>query len=113
MPGPAARIGWRPRGQAPEQSLTVHRVVNCTGPQTDITRAGEPMLDALLAAGHIRPDPCRIGVDVDACSRVLDAQGRASDAFYAVGPITRGAFWEIVAVPDIREQVKVVAERLT
>jgi uncharacterized NAD(P)/FAD-binding protein YdhS len=113
MPGAAARIIWRPRGGAAEQSLLVHRIVNCTGPQTDIARASEPLLDALLGAGHIRPDPCRIGVDVDACSRVLDAEGRASDALYAVGPVTRGAFWEIVAVPDIRHQVKAVAERLT
>jgi uncharacterized NAD(P)/FAD-binding protein YdhS len=66
----------------------------------------------LLAAGRIRPDPCRIGVDVDGDSQVLDAEGRACGTLAAVGPITRGAFWEIVAVPDIRHQVRAVAERL-
>jgi uncharacterized NAD(P)/FAD-binding protein YdhS len=31
---------------------------------------------------------------------------------YAVGPLTRGAFWEITAVPDIRHQVWALARRL-
>jgi uncharacterized NAD(P)/FAD-binding protein YdhS len=111
--GHGARLRWRARGASAEQSTSVRRIVNCTGPQTDITLAGEPLLDALLRSGRIRPDPTRIGVDVDSSSRILDADGRASNRLYAVGPITRGAFWEMVAVPDIRHQVKAVAERLT
>jgi uncharacterized NAD(P)/FAD-binding protein YdhS len=31
----------------------------------------------------------------------------------AIGPMTRGAFWEIVAVPDIRRQAWSVARRLS
>ena len=30
-----------------------------------------------------------------------------------IGPVTRGAFWESVAVPDIRAQAERVAARLT
>jgi uncharacterized NAD(P)/FAD-binding protein YdhS len=33
----------------------------------------------------------------------------ASPRLYAVGPPTRGAFWEITAVPDIRRQCAEVA----
>ena len=107
-----ALLRWRARGEDEAQRLPVRRIVNCTGPQADISRAGEPLLDALLAAGRIRSDPLRIGVDVNASSRVVAADGCPSETLYAVGPITRGAFWEIVAVPDIRHQVKAVAERL-
>lgn len=105
----AAVVGWRPRGAAAAERLRVRRIVNCTGPQTDIARAGEPLLDSLLAAGRIRPDPLRIGIDVDAECRVLHAEGKADERLFAIGPMTRGAFWEIVAVPDIRRQVQQVA----
>ena len=88
------------------------RIVNCTGPELDIARAGEPLLDALLADGAIRPDPLRIGVDVDADCRAIGADGSPSATLSVIGPVTRGAFWESVAVPDIRGQAERVAKRL-
>jgi uncharacterized NAD(P)/FAD-binding protein YdhS len=111
-PDGTAEIAWRPRGQAEAETFRAARIVNCTGPQTDLTRANEPLLDALLARGRIRPDACRTGIDVAADCRILDRSGRPSDHLFAVGPITRSAFWEIVAVPDIRVQVRDLAERL-
>jgi uncharacterized NAD(P)/FAD-binding protein YdhS len=108
-----AAVEWRPRGSDVVERLETARIVNCTGPQMDIARAGEPLLDRLLRTGRIRPDVCRIGIDVDAENRTLDAGGHASPSLYAVGPMTRGAVWEIVAVPDIRGQVQVLASRLT
>jgi uncharacterized NAD(P)/FAD-binding protein YdhS len=110
--GGAAVVEWRTRGSERIERLETARIVNCTGPQLDISRAGEPLLDRLLETGRIRPDVCRIGIDVDAEGRVLDHCGQASPSLYSVGPMTRGALWEIVAVPDIRGQVKMLADRL-
>ena len=90
----------------------MRRIVNCTGPQADIGRAGDPLLDGLLAAGRIRSDPCRIGIDVDEAFRAIEHDGTPSFTLYAIGPMTRGAFWEVVAVPDIRHQVRALAEKL-
>jgi uncharacterized NAD(P)/FAD-binding protein YdhS len=67
----------------------------------------------LVEAGRIRPDPLRIGIDVDPECRTLDSGGKASERLYAIGPVTRGAFWESVAVPDIRVQAQRIAARLT
>jgi uncharacterized NAD(P)/FAD-binding protein YdhS len=110
--GGGARLSWRSRTSGFESTTRVRRIVNCTGPQSDISRAREPLLDALLAAGRIRPDGCRIGIDVDRQCRTVSVAG-ACETLRAVGPITRGAFWEIVAVPDIRHQVRDVADALT
>jgi uncharacterized NAD(P)/FAD-binding protein YdhS len=107
-----AVVRFRPRGGESVETLRVARIVNCTGPEVDIARAGEPLLDALLAAGRIRPDPLRVGIDVDADCRAIGADGRASATLSVIGPITRGAFWESVAVPDIRAQAERVAKRL-
>ncbi|HEX8645025.1 MAG TPA: FAD/NAD(P)-binding protein [Allosphingosinicella sp.] len=102
---------WRPRGSTVAETVQVARIVNCTGPECDIVRAGEPLFDALLARGRIRPDPLRLGIHVDEGCRTLGADG-PSDDLYAIGPVTRGTFWESVAVPDIRVQAQNVARRI-
>ncbi|HYD38879.1 MAG TPA: FAD/NAD(P)-binding protein [Allosphingosinicella sp.] len=81
--------------------------VNCTGPQGDIRRVEDPLIRQLLASGRARTDRLGLGLDVDERSRVTGSG--ASPALYALGPLTKGAFWEIVAVPDIRGQAAGVA----
>jgi uncharacterized NAD(P)/FAD-binding protein YdhS len=110
--GERLAVSWRPRGQAEARTLNPARIINCTGPQGDLLRSGEPLLRALVARGTIRPDCLRIGIDVDAQSRTVAADGTSNDWLYALGPMTRGEFWEIVAVPDIRVQSWSVARRL-
>jgi uncharacterized NAD(P)/FAD-binding protein YdhS len=105
--GVAVRI--RARGRDEVETLRVARIVNCTGPETDIARAGEPLLAALLDAGRIRADVLKVGIEVDKDCRTIDAEGRASDSLFAIGPVTKGTFWESVAVPDIRAQAERVA----
>jgi uncharacterized NAD(P)/FAD-binding protein YdhS len=106
-------VTWRPRGQSEPRQLTVQRVINCTGPQGNLHRTEEPLLRSLADRGTIRPDAARLGIDVDASAATVSADGVASDRLFALGPMTRGAFWEIVAVPDIRSQTWNLARRLS
>jgi uncharacterized NAD(P)/FAD-binding protein YdhS len=108
----AARVSWRPRGQDRVEALNVQRIVNCTGPDLNIASCGDRLLGALLTAGRVRADACRLGVEVDMESRVIARDGAASERLAAIGPITRGAFWESIAVPDIAVQAQAVARRL-
>ena len=110
--GERAIVRFRARGRDAIETLRAARIVNCTGPELDIVRSGEPLLTALVSSGRIRPDPLKVGIDVDADCRMLNADGAASDDLYAIGPMTRGTFWESVAVPDIRTQAARVAARL-
>jgi uncharacterized NAD(P)/FAD-binding protein YdhS len=87
--------------------------VNCTGPQGDLLRSEEPLVKHLLATGAIRPDPLRLGVDVDAQSRAIRLDGTPDDRIHCIGPMTRGGLWEVVAVPDIRVQSWDLARRLS
>ena len=79
--------------------------VNCTGPLGSIVASGDPLITSLFTQGLARPDALCLGIEVDARSRIAGAS-RA----WAVGPMTKGKFWEITAVPDIRGQVAQVAE---
>ena len=107
-----AEVAFRMRGSDSVERLRMQRIVNCTGPESDIANVGEPLLNTLLESGLIRQDPLRIGVDVDAQCRAIGADGVASATLSVIGPVTRGTFWESVAVPDIRVQAAQVAERL-
>lgn len=107
------RLTWRPRGRDETVETLAARVVNCTGPQGDLTRTDEPLLRALIARGAIRPDPLRLGLEVDAQSHAVRADGSADPQLCCIGPMTRGGLWEVVAVPDIRRQAWDVARRLS
>jgi uncharacterized NAD(P)/FAD-binding protein YdhS len=107
-----ANVTFRPRGTSEETSLRVGRVVNCTGPAPDVTRSTDPLLRTLLESGMARPDPLHLGLDVTTDGAVLDAAGVASDRLFAVGPLTKGAWWEITSVPDIRNQCQSMARAL-
>jgi uncharacterized NAD(P)/FAD-binding protein YdhS len=108
----AAFVDWQPRGKANVERAVAARIVNCTGPELDISRAGEALLEAMLTAERIRPDPYRLGIDVDPHCRAFDAAGTPSDRLFAIGPMTRGAFWESIAAGDIAAQAQAIARRI-
>ena len=111
--GDGARVRYRPRGRDDIAQCDVRRIVNASGPQGDLLRTEEPLLRRLLECGLIRPDPLRIGIDVSPQSEVIGADGESCPTLLALGPMTRGTFWEIVAVPDIRRQTWAVARKLS
>lgn len=108
----ALSVEWRPRGETATVVTHAARMINCTGPQGDLLRSSDPLVKHMLKAGRIRPDALRLGLDIDRDGHVLDTRGRASEHILAIGPMTRGDLWEVVAVPDIRIQVSALARRL-
>lgn len=110
--GGGAVVHWRPRGSDRVETMRVARIVNCTGPQGDLLRSREPLIRQLLGAGMIRPDALRIGLEVDAQSHAVAGDGGVDDRLYCIGPMTRGGLWEVVAVPDLRQQNWELARRL-
>jgi uncharacterized NAD(P)/FAD-binding protein YdhS len=109
----AVDLSWRPRGTDQAVVTRAARIVNCTGPQGDLMRSSEPLIRHLIADGAIRPDPLRLGVDVDAQSQAIGRDGHAEQRLHCIGPMTRGGLWEVVAVPDIRQQSWDLARRLS
>ncbi len=100
------------RGEKEAQTLRARYLVDCRGHSADAASTGNPLLATLFARGVLRPDPLRIALDVTADCAVRDAGGAPSRRVFAIGPATVGAFWEIVAMPDIRTQVQRLAGRL-
>ena len=103
--GGALVVAYRRRGSSRIVEGRFAYMINCTGPLGTISRTRDPMLKGMLADGLARPDQLGIALDVDERSRVVGAE-RA----WAMGPLTKGRYWEIIAVPDIRGQAASVAD---
>ena len=67
----------------------------------------------LLARGLVRLDPLGLGLDTTPGLQLVGWTGRPNGSLFALGPATRGTFWETTVVPEIREQGHSLAKRLT
>ena len=111
LDGRSVEAAWRPRGRRRAIRGRFDLVVNCTGPLGVIQQSREPLIADILKKGYGRPDPLGLGLQVDGDGRLI-GQDRPTDGLYAIGPLTRGAFWEITAVPDLRAQALDLAEHV-
>jgi uncharacterized NAD(P)/FAD-binding protein YdhS len=102
----------RPRGGTEPVRIHVQRVVNATGPSTDVRRIGDPLLDALLGRGLLRPDALALGLETAPDLALLDADGKPSRFLYLVGPLLKADYWEATAVQELRAHAARLAELL-
>ncbi|HEY1633058.1 MAG TPA: FAD/NAD(P)-binding protein [Rhizomicrobium sp.] len=93
-------------------TLQARHVINCTGPSGDLARIAIPLIADLKRRGYLVPDPLGLGLETEDCA-ARDSTGRASTWLYALGPLTRPAWWEITAVPEIAVQVDRLVRALT
>ena len=102
---PSTLLGTGGSGQARTRSFEYG--VNATGPLGSIADSEDPLLSGLFEAGLVRADALGLALEIDEHSRVAGA-----DRAWAIGPMTKGRFWEITAVPDIRGQAAAVASNI-
>lgn len=96
-------VELRRRGSQESSKERFAYAFNCTGPLHAMEKTKNTLLRGLLDAGEVKPDQLDIGLTVDENSR-------AGNRLWALGPLTKGRYWEIIAVPDIRGQAAAIAE---
>ncbi|MGY3585677.1 putative NAD(P)/FAD-binding protein YdhS [Bradyrhizobium sp. USDA 4341] len=107
-----ALVRYRRRGDRRPSELQVGAIVDCTGIVRDPGVTSNPAVRCLLDHGLARVDPLRIGIEVAAECAIVNRSGVPSRRLFAVGPLTRAAFWEVNAIPDIRNQCAELAAHL-
>lgn len=98
------RLEWRPRQGPARPALTARWLLDCTGPGH--APEADPVTGPLLIDGRAQLDPLRLGLELDASGRVLAADGHPDPRLFVLGPPARAAFWETIAVPDIRKRIE-------
>lgn len=92
--------------------MKVQRIINCTGPQTNITKVNDLLMQNLLRRNIIEPDELDLGIRATAYGNVI-TENKISTSFFTIGSTLRGVLWESTAVPEIRVQAERVAKLLT
>jgi uncharacterized NAD(P)/FAD-binding protein YdhS len=92
--------------------LKVAKVVNCTGPNTNLRRVEDRLIRQLERDGLLKVDALNLGLCVSSELAVLSQQGKASDWLFYIGPMLKADYWEATAVPELRQYGKVLALKL-
>jgi uncharacterized NAD(P)/FAD-binding protein YdhS len=105
--GDCVLVDVQRRGSAAARSMRVSAIIDCTGPLHSIGRTANPLLRSLLDSGAVRPDALDMGLELGRGARVA-----GSESLWALGSLTKGRYWEIIAVPDIRAQAAGIAAEI-
>jgi uncharacterized NAD(P)/FAD-binding protein YdhS len=113
---------YRPKGRLVEITLRLRagavrtfdagHIINCTGPGGDFGKTAIPLIAELRDRKLAIPDTLGVGVETRDCA-VLDGAREASSWLFALGPLTRPAWWEITAVPEINLQIDRLVAQLS
>lgn len=113
-PGAKGGVSIRIRRRGESETCVMHgaALINSSGIEYDWRRVARPLPQQLLERGLVRPGPLALGIAAAVDGAVLDAEGRAADRVFAMGPPLRGMWWESTAVTDVALQAKALAARL-
>jgi uncharacterized NAD(P)/FAD-binding protein YdhS len=87
-------------------------LVNCTGPNTRVTKSANSLVRNLLDRGLARPHPTGMGFDVDDLGRSVTAAGRPLRNLTILGPLTNGHFADMIAMPQIDAKIRQILPEL-
>ena len=99
-------VRYRKRHSNVPEDIRVAAIIDCRGGNPRFSTTRNAVLIGLMEQGLARPDALDLGFAVTGDFRLVNTQGAATEALFAIGPTTRGTFWEVTAVPDIRVQVE-------
>ena len=63
-----------------------------------------------IASHDIEFDTSQVAPDALGIALATSADNRVGERLWALGPLTKGRYWEITAVPDISKQAAAVAD---
>lgn len=95
------------------RQLKVGRVINCTGPQTNLEHIDNHFLKTCLNQGMIKQDALKLGISTNPDTfQVISATGEPHQNIFTLGSTLKGELWETTAVNELRVQTERLAERL-
>ena len=103
-------VEWTPRGGQTPRGASVQWLIDCTGPGHDPAR--DPLTAPLIASGRLSVDALGLGLRVAPSGQAISRDGAADPVIHVLGPPARGAFWETIAVPDLRQRIEDLSDRL-
>jgi uncharacterized NAD(P)/FAD-binding protein YdhS len=96
-----------------DASMQVVRVINCTGPETDLAKTTDNFLSNALNKGYLTQDALKLGLCTDVKTfQIRQKNGTTSPHFLTLGSNLKGELWESTAANELRAQAKQLANLL-
>jgi uncharacterized NAD(P)/FAD-binding protein YdhS len=102
--GQSLAVTYHPHGGSEDKTLAAALVINCTGPEYNITQCPNPLLVRMNKRGLITPHFLNLGMEVTA-----EGTAKGSDAIFPIGTLMVGELLECTAIPELRQQAHTVA----
>jgi len=104
------KVRYWDKKEKKESYIWVHRIVNCTGPNTDISKSNNPLITSLFEERLIDKDDLALGIKTDTNGVIYNQDHQVDNRFFALGGLLKGLLWESTAVPELRLQAKNLAQ---
>ncbi len=95
-----------------DRIVKANRVINCTGPETDITMVNDEFIKNLLKQGFIAPDELKLGMNALPDGTIIQKDNSISPLLFTLGTNLKGILWESTAVPELRLQAQQLATEI-
>lgn len=87
-------------------------LINCLGPALNIHAVPDLLIQSLFKQGLATSDHLELGLLTSAQGALKNPHGDISKDWFTLGPLTKGMWWEISAVPEIRQACFTLAKHL-
>lgn len=101
-----------PRGKATERVEQADILMRATGLTLDLRNCVHAPFAKMIADGLLTADPLGLGLRTDDAGRALDATSTPVPDLSIIGPLQRGRYWEMTAVPELRVAAVSLGRRL-
>ncbi|CAN5474059.1 FAD/NAD(P)-binding protein [soil metagenome] len=92
-----------------QESITINKVINCTGPQSKLSAIDSPLMANLHKSKMVLADQTGAGISCEPSGLVKNGNNQPSKIF-AIGPMLKAVLLESVAVPELKVQSKNLAQ---
>jgi uncharacterized NAD(P)/FAD-binding protein YdhS len=112
MQGKVIHIRYRDRGNQEMKSLEVGAIIQCTGPNYDLSTVPDPLIQSLKRRNYLQQDVLNIGLETSSCYQLQGSGHPRQQHLYYIGPMLKARYWESIAVPELWAHVQRLAKHL-
>lgn len=94
-----------------KKEFEVSRIINCTGPESNLSLLENSFLKNCLLKGILKQDSLKLGIITDTDTyQILDRNDNRHMNLYTMGSNLKGELWESTAVSELRLQAQKLAQ---
>lgn len=105
-------IQYQDRGSQEVKSIEVGAIIQCTGPNYDLSMVSDPLIKSVIRRNYLQQDVLNIGLETDSQYRLKSPNHPMQQHLYYIGPMLKASYWESIAVPELRVHVQRLAAQL-